>query len=92
MGTVVFPDAGHKFFLDADPDERARRRWLQLRDQGQDADLAELARQIRLRDDQDRNRAVAPLRPAEDAVIIDTTHLSVDGVFEAIIAHFAARA
>jgi cytidylate kinase len=76
MGSVVFPAAEMKFFLDADPEERARRRCEQLRAMGQEADLEELTASIRARDEQDRNRAVAPLRPAPDAVVVDTTRLS----------------
>jgi cytidylate kinase len=85
MGTVVFPDAPHKFFLDASVEERARRRYLQLREMGKRADEAELREQIARRDHQDRNRAVAPLCPADDAVVIDTTHLDKFRVFEALL-------
>ena len=91
MGTVVFPAARHKFFLDASPEERARRRCLQLEAQGQPADLATIAAQIRERDDMDRNRAVAPLRPADDAVTVDTTTLDIDGVFAELTRHIATR-
>ncbi|EPR37077.1 Cytidylate kinase [Desulfovibrio sp. X2] len=87
MGTVVFPDAPCKFFLDATPDERARRRQLQLKEQGEDVDFDTLLVQIKVRDAQDRNRAVAPLRPAEDAVIVDTTKLSIEGVFLELVKH-----
>lgn len=85
MGTVVFPGARHKFFLDADVEERARRRFKQLQDMGQSPDLDELQEQIAKRDDQDRNRSVAPLKPAEDAVVVDTTTLSREDVFAHII-------
>ncbi len=87
MGTAVFPEAKHKFFLDAKPETRARRRLLQLRESGETADLAVITEQIRRRDEQDRNRSIAPLRPAKDAVIIDTSDLDIDGVFAAIMAH-----
>lgn len=80
MGTVVFPDARYKFFLDATPHIRAARRLRDLEARGQSADLGELTEQIRLRDEQDRNRPVAPLRPAEDAVCIDTSNLDIEGV------------
>jgi cytidylate kinase len=80
MGTVIFPDAPHKFFLDASVEERARRRFLQLREMGRPADLDALKEQIARRDDQDRNRAVAPLRAAEDAFVIDTTDMDRDRV------------
>jgi len=86
MGTVVFPEAAHKIFLDAAPEVRARRRCEQLRAMGAPADLAAITEQLRARDHQDRNRAVAPLRPAPDAVVIDTGTLDIDGVFAAIMA------
>ncbi|MCK9241026.1 (d)CMP kinase [Desulfocurvus sp.] len=86
MGTVVFPEAAHKFFLDAAPEIRARRRCEQLRALGAPADLDAVTAQIRARDHQDRTRAVAPLRPAEDALVIDTGPLDIDGVFAAIMA------
>ena len=75
MGTVVFPDAVLKIFLEASADERARRRHLQLREAGVDATLADLRAEILRRDERDRGRAVAPLVPATDAVTIDTTAL-----------------
>lgn len=81
MGTVVFPEARVKFFLDATPEERATRRVLQLRQMGQEADYDAILVQIKIRDAQDRNRAVAPLKPAEDAIVVDTTKLDVDQVF-----------
>jgi cytidylate kinase len=91
MGTVVFPDAACKFFLDASPEERARRRYLQLRAMGKPADLADITLQLKIRDAQDRNRAIAPLKPAPDATVIDTSALSVDEVFAAIMADIRAR-
>jgi cytidylate kinase len=81
MGTVVFPHARHKFFLDASVQVRARRRYLQLQDLGQDADMKAISERIKQRDEQDRNRAIAPLRPAEDAIVIDTSELSLEDVF-----------
>jgi cytidylate kinase len=86
MGTVVFPGARYKFFLDAAPEERARRRVEQLKEAGRPADLAAITEQIRARDHQDRTREIAPLKPAPDAVIVDTTHLDADGVFQALLA------
>jgi cytidylate kinase len=80
MGTVVFPDAGLKIFLDASADERARRRLNQLRKAGIEARIAALREEIRERDVRDRSRSVSPLKPADDAVTIDTTELSVDSV------------
>ena len=75
MGTVVFPDAILKIFLEASPDERARRRFNQLSELGINASLDDLRTEIIQRDERDRGRAVAPLVPAEDAVTIDTTSL-----------------
>ena len=85
MGTVVFPQAPLKVFLDASPEERARRRYKQLKEKGLDANLADLVRDIRERDERDRNRAAAPLRPAEDAVQVDSTALSIDGVLDRVL-------
>jgi len=80
MGTVVFPDAQAKVFLEASPEERARRRHKQLNDKGIDASLTRLVQEIAERDARDRARAVSPLRPAEDAAVIDTTALTIDAV------------
>ncbi len=82
MGTVIFPNARYKFFLMADPQVRARRRYLQYESQGMKADLEELEKKIRLRDEQDQNRPVAPLKAAEDAIIIDTSDLTLEEVLE----------
>ena len=84
MGTVVFPDADYKFFLVTSVEERARRRVRQLEEKGIKADFENVLEAIRKRDIQDETREVAPLKPAPDATIIDTTHLSVDDVVEAI--------
>jgi cytidylate kinase len=86
MGAVVFPQARPKFFLDATPEVRAARRFLQLQIMGKPADIHEIAASIRARDHQDRTRAEAPLKPAPDAVIIDTGPLNIDEVFEAMLA------
>ncbi|OGR19686.1 MAG: cytidylate kinase [Desulfobacterales bacterium GWB2_56_26] len=85
-GTVVFPDAAYKFFLDAQPEERARRRVLQLQRKGCRVDFVEILAMTLERDHQDRNRAVAPLRPAEDAVLIDTTEIDIEEVVNRILA------
>lgn len=90
MGTVVFPHAPAKFFLDATVEVRARRRFDQLAEMGKPADLQELETAIAARDDQDRNRATAPLKPADDAIVIDTSTLSIEGVFEALLGGLAA--
>ena len=91
MGSVVFPDARHKFFLDASIDVRAKRRYAQLKGMGMEEDLERIRAQIRIRDDQDRNRVVAPLKPAADAVIVDTSALDVDRVLEKILEHVRAK-
>lgn len=85
MGTVVFPTARHKFFLDARPEIRALRRHDELVAKGQPADLTRIAAQIRERDDLDRHRPVAPLKPAVDAVIVDTSDLDIDGVLARLL-------
>ena len=86
MGTVVFPDAALKLFLTATPEERARRRHKQLREKGISVTLAELTREITERDEQDRQRAVSPLRPAADAVTVETTEFGVDAVLDRLVA------
>lgn len=78
MGTVVFPDATLKVFLTATAESRAERRHKQLIEKGFSANLADLLRDLQQRDERDANRAVAPLRPAEGAVVIDSTHLGID--------------
>ncbi len=85
MGTVVFPKAKVKFFLDASAEERAQRRYKQLKEKGVNASMRALSKDIQKRDERDRNRSVAPLVPAEDAVIIDTTELSVAEVIDSIM-------
>ena len=85
MGTVIFPDAGLKIFLTASAEIRAERRYKQLKDKGESVNLTRLFREIKARDLRDQSRSVAPLRPAEDAVIIDSTDLSIDEVFDKVI-------
>ena len=85
MGTVVFPDAGLKVFLTASPEVRAERRYRQLSTQGISANLATLIKEIAARDKRDSGRAVAPLRPADDAVCIDSSYLTPEQVLERII-------
>jgi len=84
-GTVVFPDARHKFFLDASPAARAARRARQLRERGEDVDEKKLLEMTIARDRQDRERAIAPLKKAEDAALVDTTDLSIDQVLETVL-------
>lgn len=85
MGTVVFPDATLKVFLTATAEERARRRHKQLKDQGVHVSFSGLVDEIAVRDERDRNRAVAPLVPATDAVTVDTTGVAVDAVVERVL-------
>jgi cytidylate kinase len=75
MGTVVFPDAALKIFLDASPEARAERRWLQLSQTGVNARLIDLCAEVRARDERDRKRSVAPLAPAADAIMVDSTQM-----------------
>lgn len=86
MGTVIFPDAPFKVFLTASADERAERRYKQLKDKGVSVTIDGLLREILARDARDANRAVAPLRPAEGAVLIDTTGLGIEAVVERVLA------
>jgi cytidylate kinase len=81
IGTVVLPEADLKIYLDASAEERARRRFEEIRARGEEADYEEILSKVRERDRIDSTRAVAPLRPAEDAVILDTDRLSADEVF-----------
>lgn len=85
MGTVVFPDAQLKVFLTASPHERAGRRHKQLLGKGETANLASLLDEIMARDERDMNRSVAPLRPAADAILLDSTHLSIEEVLESVM-------
>jgi cytidylate kinase len=84
MGTVVFPAAGLKIYLIASAEERARRRYKQLKDKGSDVSLAALSREIEERDRQDQTRPIAPLVPAADALVIDSTNLSIAQVVERV--------
>jgi cytidylate kinase len=86
MGTVIFPDAAHKFFLTASAAERAKRRYKQLKDKGLSVTLAVLQREIEARDERDASRPVAPLKPAEGAVVIDTTGMPIDVVVAKVFA------
>lgn len=93
MGTRVFPDARHKFFLDARPAVRAMRRWLELEARGtlNGATVEEIQAGIEARDEQDRNRAVDPLRPAADATIVDTSDLDLEGVLRVLMENVEKR-
>ena len=92
MGTVIFPDATTKVFLTASAEERARRRHNQLKDKGVSVTFDGLLREILSRDARDAQRAVAPLKPADDAVLLDTTGLSIDEVVDRVLALVPARA
>jgi len=85
IGTVVLPDADVKIFLTASAEIRARRRLLELEQRGQQADFATILRDIEQRDEQDRSRAVAPLRQAEDAVLVDTSLLNLEESLQAML-------
>lgn len=85
MGTVVFPDAPVKIFLTASAEERARRRYKQLKEKGINANLRALAEEIRERDERDQNREIAPLKPATDAMQLDSTQLGIDEVVKIVV-------
>ena len=85
QGTVAFSDADIKFYLTADSAERARRRQAELRAKGGDQSLEQIQKAIEERDKSDENRTVGPLRPAEDAIVVDTTDLSIDEVVEKLL-------
>lgn len=91
MGTIVFPQAELKIFLTASPEERAQRRYKQLKDKGSGVSLAALSREITERDLRDSTRAVAPLKPAPDARVIDSTGLTIDQVVGRVLELGAGR-
>lgn len=91
MGTVVFPDATAKIFLTASAEERAQRRLDQLKELGISAKFPALLREIRDRDERDRTRAVAPLVPADDAVVVDSSRSSADDVFDRVLEIIARK-
>lgn len=84
MGTVVFTEAPLKIFLTATAEERARRRVLQLKEKGQDCNFNDVLADIVERDERDQNRSTAPLKPADDAIVVDTTSMTIDQVVEGI--------
>ena len=85
IGTVVFPQAEKKFFLDADPAERGRRRYLELKAKNQDVEQEAIIDQVKKRDMEDRNRPISPLKAAEDASLLDTTYLKIEEVVEEVM-------
>ena len=91
MGTVVFPGADVKFFLTAGPEERGRRRWLELQQQGHEVRFDEVLRDVVLRDRQDTEREVAPLRPSDDGILVDSTGKSIEDVVEEMLGAVEAK-
>lgn len=91
IGTVIFPDATVKLFVTASLAERARRRWLELRAKGMDADLAIVEQDMRQRDEKDAARSSAPLRAADDAFVLDTSALDAEAAFTVAISVIRAR-
>jgi cytidylate kinase len=90
MGTVVFPDAEVKFFLDARPEVRSKRRFLELETQGQDTTAEEVHQLMLERDRNDRSRQLAPLKPAEDAILVDSSDLQIEEVVQRMLDHIKA--
>ncbi|WP_417705170.1 (d)CMP kinase [Rheinheimera aquimaris] len=85
MGTVVFPQADVKIFLTATAEERARRRYLELKEKGFDVNIGDLLSEIQARDERDMNRATAPLKPAADAYMLDSTNKTIEQVLEEVL-------
>ncbi len=90
MGTSIFPDAELKVFLTASADERAKRRYKQLIEKGNNVNIENLRKEIQERDERDMNRSASPLKPAEDAHIIDTSELSIEQVFQEVMRLYAS--
>lgn len=90
MGTVVFPEADVKFYLDASPETRAHRRYLELK-ASKDIPLEEVLKDILIRDENDSKRAIAPLKPAADAVIVDATSLDIDAVIDTMMSRIEKK-
>jgi cytidylate kinase len=88
MGTVIFPDAAAKVFLTASAEARAERRYKQLIEKGNSASLPALVADMQARDARDTARAVAPLKPAPDALLLDTTHMDIESAVQAVLAHY----
>lgn len=91
MGTVVFPNARVKLFLDASAEERAKRRYKQLQSKGIDGNFAQILAEIKERDFRDRNRPVAPLKPADDALLLDSTELSIEEVIAQALKYIESK-
>jgi cytidylate kinase len=90
MGTVVFPAADVKFFLDASPEVRSKRRFLELEAEGQDTTPEEVHRLMLERDRNDRSRQLAPLKPADDAILVDSSDLQIEAVVQLMFDHIEA--
>jgi cytidylate kinase len=91
IGTVVFPEADYKFFLSASPEERARRRFNELKNNGTQVELGSAAEQLKVRDKQDSERKLAPLRQAADAISIDSTKLTIEQVVDKMLQAMSQR-
>ena len=91
MGTVIFPDAQAKVFLTASAEARAERRYKQLIEKGNSASLSALVADMQARDARDTARAVAPLKPAPDALLLDTTHMDIESAVQAVLAHYRSQ-
>ncbi|HHV6578855.1 TPA: (d)CMP kinase, partial [Haemophilus influenzae] len=91
MGTVVFPNAQVKLFLDASAEERAKRRYKQLQNKGINGNFAQILAEIKERDLRDRNREVAPLKPADDALLLDSTALSINEVIDQALSYIQEK-
>ena len=87
IGTIVFPEAEFKFFLDASPEVRAKRRMLQMNGDEDNSNYEDILEALNNRDFQDKNRKVAPLKPANDAIIVDTARLSVSQVLDNLLSN-----
>lgn len=91
MGTVVFSDAPFKIYLTASAEERAKRRFLQLKEKGVEGDLAGILAEIVQRDERDMNRKVAPLKPAQDALVVESTNMSIEQVLDVVMTELECR-
>jgi cytidylate kinase len=91
MGTVVFPDADVKFFLDATPEIRSKRRYLELEINGEKTTPEEVHQQMLLRDRNDSNRELAPLKPAADAIVVDSSHSEIEEVVQLMLDHISVK-
>lgn len=91
MGTVVFPKAPVKIYLTASAEERAKRRYLQLKEKGVEADVVQILAEIQERDERDMNRAVAPLKPAEDALVVECTNMNIEQVLDVVMTELKCK-